>query len=335
MFKENEESILIIKKNKKLIPKTIILVMCLSLSGTVLFICLILSNVIKLYNNKSLWKYSVYISMNYLQRIPKISELGIYSYFFVLAGHFDKVGSDNKIEYIKNMPNYMNYFTKLDGYDNSDLISANFNDSLFANILIDNLRIKKNIEFSLQDKNHKKYFAEYKKWNQKLNDNGYFCYNAALGSRRLTDLEPLNISNFFENVDIMAEICYNCNQKIIDEGLDLELNYIYQELTYAFVDFCGENDLEKARDKFYKDSDVQRIINDMKLPFKLAFDTLTVSVVQDMKTISGIIIRDEVYNLVGTYIFGFFLMLALSSFAYFTDKDKILFEFLAKILQKN
>ena len=63
----------------------------------------------------------------------------------------------------------MDYFSTMERYDNSELISNSIKDSLFAKELKDNYRIKKNIEFCENDEFFKKYFLRSKNNNKKLN----------------------------------------------------------------------------------------------------------------------------------------------------------------------
>ena len=335
LFKENEESIFIIKKNNKMIPVAIIMFIWLPFIGSVLFILIMLYISLGSQTNGNTWKYSFYLSMNYLQRIPKIMELGIFLYFFAISGNLSLIEYENKKDHIEKMPIFMSYFTKLKDYDNSDLISSNFNDSYFTNILIDNLQIKRNIEYSLQDIKNKNRFTQYKIWNQRLNNEGYFCYNAAIGSIRLAAPYIKDISDFFKLVDDLAQSCQEGNEKIDETGLDLELKYIYQEFTYTFTDFCDNENKTEARKKFYEDSDMKRIINDMNLPFQYAFNVLTFFVREDMTNISKSIINDELLRIIINYVLSVCIVLFVASLMYLTEKDKKLLEFLVKILKRN
>ena len=334
MFKENEESIFIIKTNKKIIPSAIIISVVLPLIVTILFISFMIYSSIESNTSKNTWKYSFYLSMNYLQRIPKIMELGIFLYFFVISGNLTLFEFENKETHIAKMPIFMTYFTKLKGYDNSDLLSSDFINSYYTDILIDNLRIKKNIEFSLKNSKYKNHFTEYKSWNQKLNDEGYFCYNAAIGSIKLSKPPIPNISYFFGLVDDLAGNCYEGSEKIDETGLNIELNYIFQELSYAFVDFCSNENKVEARRKFYRNSDIKRIINDMNMPFQYAFNVLTFSAREDMINISESIIKNESFSITIIYALSVFIVFFVIMFIYFTEKDKKLLVFLAKILKK-
>ena len=106
-------------------------------------------------------------------------------------------------------------------------------------------------------------------------------------------------------------------------------------MTNAFTDFLNSDNKTEARKKFYANKDIKRIVNDMNLPFQYAFNGLTFSVIKDMSKISKIIIKDEVFNIIITYVLSLFFIIFVIMFMCLVEKDKKLLEFLAKILKRN
>ena len=54
---------------------------------------------IDIYKKRDLWEYAINLSMNYLEKIPKIIELGLSTFFTVILGNIDLQKYNTKEEY--------------------------------------------------------------------------------------------------------------------------------------------------------------------------------------------------------------------------------------------
>ena len=146
IFKENEDVLEQLKTNRKIVPLNTIISIYISIFLSLLFIATLIISLFDLYKKRDTWEYAVNLSMNYLEKIPKIVEIGFTSYLSAILGRF-KAEYYSLEEYKSHQAQYLTYFTKRKGYDKSELISTNMNPSYFMNKLYDNYRLKKNLDF--------------------------------------------------------------------------------------------------------------------------------------------------------------------------------------------
>ena len=114
--------------------------------------------IVDLDKKRDIWEYSVNLSLNFIEKIPKIIELGLSNSITIIFSSTNISQYYSKEEYPQYQQKYITYFTKMKNYENNDLISSNIKDSLFAKKLYDNYRIKKNIEFCKKDIFFQQYF---------------------------------------------------------------------------------------------------------------------------------------------------------------------------------
>jgi len=180
IFKENEDVLELLKTNKKLVPLNTIIALYISIIFTLLFLGTILISLFDLYRKRATWEYAVNLSMNYLEKVPRIIELGFTAYLSAILGKF-RAKYYPLDEYKLIQQRYLTYFTTLKGYDQSELIATSMNASYFMNKLYDNYRLRKNLEFCENDNSFKSHFTHTKYWSKKLNEKNSYCSNAALG----------------------------------------------------------------------------------------------------------------------------------------------------------
>jgi hypothetical protein len=339
IFKENEETLDLLKSNKKMIPHSIKVSLYLSLFFSLLFLLSIIISYIDIQNKRNIWEYAINLSMNYLEKIPKLVELGLSTFLAVILGNLKQMRYYKIVEYEKYQRTYMSYFKKMKNYDKSELLSSNVKDSFFANELYDNYRIKKNLEFCENDNFFKGYFAKTKYWNKKLNENKQYCINAGLGGVIFYNKWISNLTDFFQYVDTITVSCKAENEKINDSGLDLEIDLILYELTYLYLNFeekvnINNTNIIEARNNFFKNENINRILRDMNLPFTFASGTLYSATNEDMNNLNNFISNMELVFIILTYtidgIFICFLILMIISI----EKNKNILIFIAKTIKK-
>ena len=337
MYYENEDTLEILKNTNRLIPFSISLSIMLSLLFSFLFLLIIVLNIIDIYRKRNIWEYAINLSMNYLDKLPKVIELAFSTILSIIVGKLDLGAYYKKEEYPNYQQRFMTYFTQFKNYENSDLIPSSIKDSLFANKLYDNYRIKKNIEFSENDNFFKGYFTQTKLWNKKLNEKEYFCINAALGGVLFFNKWISTLDTYYFYMEIITNSCNDENGKINESGLDLEIDLILHELTYLYIDFEGRmnSDVNAARKQFFENENFIRMLKDMNIPFTFAGGTIYSAINTDMNNLNRYISFFEIIFNIITYFVNFVFLVFLMIMLIVNEKSKKILVFISKIFKKN
>jgi hypothetical protein len=276
--------------------------------------------------------------MNYFEKIPKIIELGLSAYITVIVGKLDFGNFYSKEEYKVNQFNSFKYFSKFKGYENSELIPNNIENSYFANVLYDCYKIKKNIKHCEKDSFIKHYFKEIKFWNQKLSEQNNFCINSCLGSLLFFNSLTTKLEEFFFGVNVIATSCLEESAKINENGLDLEIDYILSEITSLYLDFVqrlkSNIDINLARKNFFENNNFKNIIKDINLPFQLALGTIYSSLSNDINKLNNYESFLEIAFICVTFFADVLFLIFLLLMIYFNESDKNILIFISKILKK-
>ena len=334
-YKENEDTLEIIKMNNKIIPFSIRISITISIFCFLCFILTLLFNIYDIHRKKELWEYAVNLSMNYLDKIPKVIEIGLSTILTIIVGRIDIGDYYSREEYKSKQQIYMRYFTKMKRYEISELISSNIKDSYFANRLYDNLRIKKNIEYCENDKSFEGYFSIVKNMNKKLREENY-CINGSCETVRFYNEWMTNLFVFFTYAETMATSCYIENEKINDSGLDLEIDLILNELTNLYLDFEDrmKTDINEARKQFFQNDNFLRIIKDMNIPFSLGIGSLFVTVKDDMRNLIQFISFYEILFISISFVIEIIFLFYLIFMIFYIEKSKNILLYIIKILKK-
>ena len=337
IVKDNEYTLNMIINHKKLVPKTILISIYFSIIIYLIYILIIIENIINVSQMKNIWEYSIYLCMNYLEKITKIIELCLSTYITVITGKLDIFEYYSTQEYKNKQINFIRYFSSIKNYDNSELIADNIKDSYFANQLYDSLKIKKNLEFCEKHNYIKNYFAETQILNTKMNEQNFFCINAGLNCILFYNDWIEHLDTYYSYVDALAVACVDENPKIDETGLDLEIDFILHELNYLYLDFSKgiKTNITEARKNFFENSHFKRMLRDLNIPFTFAVGSYYISVYNDMNSLIKSVKSQELF-----FIFTFYLIHALSFLfliyiSALNSKDKKILVFLSKILKKN
>jgi len=295
----------------------------------------LLLNIYDIYKKKNIWEYAVNLSMNYLDKIPKVIEIGLSTILFIMLGRLDVGDYYSKEEYTNQQQKYMQYFTKMKNYEVSELISSSIKDSYFANRLYDNYRIKKNIEYFEKDNFFKGYFSITKNMNNKLNKND-FCIIGSIRTVCFYNERMTNLFQFFTYTGEMAASCFIENEKLNDSGLDLEIDFILFELTNLYLDFENrmEKDIDEARKLFFQSDNFLRILKDMNIPFSLGIGALFGTVKTDMNNLIEFISFNEILFISLSFVFEILFLLYLIFMILYIEKSKNILLYITKILKK-
>jgi len=334
VFKENEDVLEQLKTNRKIVPLNTIISIYISIFLSLLFIATLIISLFDLYKKRDTWEYAVNLSMNYLEKIPKIVEIGFTSYLSAILGRF-KAEYYSLEEYKSHQDQYLTYFTKRKGYDKSELISTNMNPSYFMNKLYDNYRLKKNLDFCENDDYFGGHFAQTKLWIKKPDEKNNFCINSGLGGALFFNKDTItDVHTYFSYVDQMAISCKEEGEKLDESGLDLEMDFVLLELTYMFSDFEQQMkiDLTTARNMFFGNSNNLRILKDMNVPFSFASGTIYFTVDKDMNDLTNYISKFELIFIVITFIIDGLFLLYIFWIVTVNEKDKNTILYITKII---
>ena len=337
MFYENEDTLDILKNTNTIIPFSVTLSIMLSLLLSFLFLLIIILNISDIYKKRNIWEYAINLSMNYLDKIPRVLELFFSTFLSIIIGRLDVGVYYKKEEYQDYQQRFLTYFTQFKNYEKSELISSSLKDSLFANKLYDNYRIKKNIEFGENDKFFKGYFTQTRIWNKKLNEKELFCINSALGAVLFYNKWISTLDTYFSYADIISNSCTDENEKINESGLDLEIDLILHEITYLYIDFEGRMDIDikDARKQFFENGNFIRMLKDMNIPFTLAEGSIYSAIYTDMNNLNEYISFFEIIFINITFLINFVILAFLIIIFIVNEKCKKILVFISKIFKKN
>ena len=317
----------------KTVPRASNISVFLIMLGIILYFSLVIMNISESNNQKLKWKYSINLSMNILERIPKLMEMLAYACITVMSNNQNvlKASSDD------NQAKYLTYFKVNSLYYSDDIMNKYFKNTFFGELLRDSYRINYNFNnYLFQEKNN--IFINTRYWENLLNTGGYFCIYAIIGEN-LNNNEGQNIYDLFNEVEHKALNCIEENAGINDSGAKLEINYILQELTNKFIEFITYNNsnisLSQARANFFDSKDIKRIFNDMRYSIILYYNIINVAVYLDFQL--------QINGLINTQIlYDFFLFLITISIAIYLifcilyyEKYKNLFSYFSEIPKTN
>jgi len=329
-----EESIDSLSKSSiKLIPRATNISVFFILFGILLYLSLAIINISESNNKKLDWKFSINLSMNILERVPKIIEMLVYTCITIMSNNQNvmKVSSND------TQAKYLTDFKVNSLYYSDDIMNKYFNNTFFGKLLRDSYRINYNFNnYLFQKKNNIFFNTIY--WENLLNIGGYFCIYAIIGEKSHSN-EIQNVYNLFKEVENEALYCIEENTGINDSGAKLEINYILQELTNKFIEFITYKNsnisLSQARANFFDSKDIKRIFNDMRYSIILYYNIINVAVFLDFQI--------QIISLIKTQIlydfFLFLIIIIISIFLLFGnfkyEKYKKLFRYFSEIPKTN
>ena len=231
------------------------------------------------------YDFSINLSMNILERTPRIMELVLYSTITVLINR-----TTTLIQNVEHQSPYLKYFSIDSLYYSEEMLQKFFQGNFYGQLLKDNLKLKYNLENYLYNKYST--FKNVQYWETMLNSIGDFCINLPKGLI-LSGGEDINknVSNlydFMQQINDHAVICKTQSAGMKDSGVKIEFNYILQEITTKYIEFIiyertNVDGLNKARQKFINNTDFEKIINDARMYLLFYFNTITYAVKKDFE----------------------------------------------------
>ena len=320
----------LLKVSKKIIPMPSKISLAFISIGIILYFSFAIANFEETNYKKLNWKYSINLSMNILERIPKLMEILIYSCITVITNNQDAIkGSPTN----DNQPKYVKYFKVNSLYYSEDLMNKYFKNNFFGELLRDNYRINYNYNsYLFLEKDN--IFINTKHWEKLLNIDGYFCIYATIGER-LNSYEGNDIYDFIKEIEYNALNCKIENTEINEWGVKSEINYILQELTNRYIEFITYNNsnmnLTEARTKFFNSSDVKKIFNDMKDPIIIYYNTIINAVYLDFQIKINKLINVQIFYDNCLFLFMILITICFTFVIIKVEKYKKLFVYFSEI----
>jgi len=335
--KENskEESIdSLLNMSNKTLPKSLKLFLFFILLAMIIYLGICTLNIIGLFNENKIWKYSIYLSINLLERVPKLMGMLIYACLTIIAGVDNVVAGS---PFTDPQSKYLSYFQANSLYYSEDVMNKYFKDKYFGVLLRDNLRINYNYNnYLFQETND--IFTNTKIWENALNEAGNFCINSALGEV-LSFQKEYTVYNFANEINSYANSCKNDDTGINESGSQLEITYILEEITNKYIEFIARNNsnitLEQARKNFFGSSDIRRIVVDMQLSLILYFNTITFAINYDFINKNNKIINEQILYSIILSVINFIIILGLLLSIKKNEKYKKLFGYFSEIPKSN
>ena len=236
------------------------------------------------YGQLNKYSFSINLSMNILERVPRIMELLLYPTITIVLNQTDLIAPTG------HQSPYLEYFVIESIYYSEDLIATYFKKSLFGEILKDNLKLKYNLENYLYD-NKFSLFKNVQSWEKKLNKFGDFCINLPLGQIIIAENNDLiaNYSNLYEFFDGLNKQAIICKMEFLgtkDSGIKVEFNFILQEITTRYLEFVSFNKtsdklLKQAMNNFIHSEGFNKAISDAKMYLLFYFNIIAYYIKQD------------------------------------------------------
>lgn len=311
-----EESVdLLLKMIRKILPSSIKISLIFMIVNIFIYSSLNLGNIFEIFKENSIWKFSINLSMNIMERIPKLVVMVLYACMTVISNNKNFIQLSS---FGDSQLNYLTYFELNSLYYSEDIMNRYLKDNFFGQLLKDNLRINYNLATYLhQEENNM--FKVTRDMDKKLNKAGYFCIYAGIGDI-MNNKEELENYEFIKKLESKTLNCITDSPSISDSGIELEINYILNEMTNKYIEFITYNssniDLEQARKNFFGSSDIKRIFGDIQYPFVMYYNSIMYTMNIDFDNQNKAIMkRQNLYT-----FFLFVINLAIIIFLVFSIK---------------
>ena len=297
-----------------------------------LLMCII--NITVLNSEDKIWRYSINLSMNILERIPRLMGLLIYASMTAISNNETLIEGNL---YDDNQLNYIKYFKVTSPYYTEEVMKKYFNKKFFGLLLRDTLRINYNLENYLFQEDDI-FFSCTKEWEFLLRESGNFCIAAAKGEVSSFQGE-YTVYEFDELMNYYASNCLKDKTGINEAGIQLEINFISQEIVNKYIEFITYNKsnitLNEARKNFFGSSSFRRIIVDMQVSLVLYYNSITYALDIDFEKKNNAIINQQILFSSGLILINLIIIFALIISIKKNEKYKNLFGYFSKLPNNN
>jgi len=291
-------------QQKILMPNAFIYSFILITFCFTIVILFLIINIVYSINIKHQFIFSFSMSINFLERIPKAADLLYYLEISTLINNISFITND--LYPLKE--NYLNYYNiKISPDENSQLKS--FENSFYYILYIQGIIVELNIKQFLG--NDKGILDKLRILEFSLNAKNSLCESISLNSINFIDIEIKD--EFFSAPEIRKNICLNYCKSLNENGLYIEMDYIYQELINLFYDFAKNNSIQNGT-KLINNSDIKRINNDFIHAFSYVFSSYCKIIIQNVGKNNK---KIQKFGTLISYFFIIFILLIISLISFF------------------
>ena len=251
-------------------------------------------NIVYSLNLRKQFTFSFSMSINFLERIPKAADLLYYLEISTLINNISFISNN----YYPLEENYLNYYNiKISPDENSQIKS--FENSFYYILYIQGLIVELNIKQFLG--NDRGILDKLRLLEFSLNAKNSLCESVSVNSMNSIDIGYKD--EFFSEPEIRKNMCLNYCQSLNENGLNIEMDYIYQELTNVYYDFA-KNSITNVIE-LIKSDDISRINNDFIHAFSYVFESYCKIIIQNVSK------NNKKIQKIGTLISYFFIIFIL------------------------
>ena len=284
-------------KKPNLMPKSLMIGLIIILIFIFLLILILIINIITSIKARKNFIYSIILSLNYMERLPKAIELMLYTHLSIIVGNTSIISGKSLDSYKRNNNKYLNYYKYDLDYEKASQIQF-FSDSYYSNLFLENIVIKQYIDkFIAKPLNSLSYIKE---WQIKFTTKNYFCLYSSLGETIFKNEKYDTIINFFEDVNYNVKICNIANDNINEYGIEVEYDFFYQEITNLYQDFYYMENNDDMKNKILNDNDKNRMISDIQIPFRFVSNSFGYWFLNDLINLmnSGIKLHEKYFIII-------------------------------------
>ena len=320
---------------KIFIPKTIITGLITSLILTILLLFLLWYDIYYLKNAKLDFSQSITLSINFLERIPKVIELILYSTYSVISGNTSVINNTNIDTYKDNK--YLNFFDIKLNYENTTMIEK-LRNSYYSNLLTENLLIFENIKSFLNiDETKFDELRNIKRAEESFNIKNQFLlylsyeYTIYENRKNMTD----DIYYFFFEINNYILLLKDYNSYLNEYGLETEFEYFYQELTNMMIDLNNKNITDEIKIQFFNNSDFIRMVEDCLFSFIFVSKSYGYKINEDLEFIFNKVKYKQLAYSLSTIIIVICLIIDFYILIFINLYYKKILNFFIKFYKKN
>ena len=315
-------------KKPNLMPKTLIIGIIVLLLFISLLVLLLFINILISTKERKDFIYSIILSLNYMERLPKAIELMLYTHLSIIVGNSSIISGKSLDSYKGNNNKFLNYYQYDLDYEKASQIQS-LSDSYFSNLFLENIVIKQSIDkFIAKPLDSLSYIKE---WQIKFTTKNYFCLYSSLGEIIFKNKKYDTILDFFTDINYSVDICNFANNKINEYGIETEYDYFYQEITNLYKDFYLMENKDDLKIKLLNDPDKNRMINNIQIPFRFASNSFGYWFLNDLLNLMNyhILLHEKYFILI--LVISFIMIIVVYFIQKINYEMKMLILFFSKL----
>lgn len=256
----------------------------------IIFDLLVVVHIILIQLSRDKFVYSIIMAMNFLEKMPKLVELFLYSQQSAMINDITFLPKNYSEEcgFYKSGNSILNFYNIQRNESQHSQIEQ-LTDSYYATLYYQSLNVVDNIKaFIVDSRSTRQILHKTLDWEHKFNIHKEFCINSVI-SRLYAESNRENkqyksLEEIFNEVNLLS---IQCNQATLgnnDYGLDSILDLYYQELTNVYLEFAKESKItENAIEIFFNKDISERLSIMFECGFKNVFIAYSYYLLEDLK----------------------------------------------------